>query len=64
MAKAISVVTEQFKDLMKKIDADEKKIREDQEKRLKEEEEMKKAEQDKGLVKQVCLISKYFLFIH
>lgn len=53
MLKEIAAVTEQFKDLMKKIDADEKKVREDQEKRLKEEEEMKKAEQDKGSVKQV-----------
>ena len=41
-------VLENFKDLMKQIDADEKKVREDAEKRSKEEEEMKKAEQEKG----------------
>lgn len=41
-------VIDDFKDLMKQIDADEKKIREDAERRIKEEEEMKKAEQDKG----------------
>jgi activator of HSP90 ATPase len=41
-------ILEDFKDLMKQIDADEKKIRADGEKRMKEEEEMKKAVEDKG----------------
>lgn len=44
----IGKVLEDFKELMQKIDADEKKIREDGEKRAKEEEEMKKAELTKG----------------
>ena len=52
MLKEIASVAEQYKELMKRIDADEKKIREDQEKRMREEEEMKKAELDKGIEKQ------------
>lgn len=48
----IARVLGEFKELIQKIDADEKKIREDYERRMKEEEDMKKAEETKGQEKQ------------
>lgn len=52
MKPRIVEICESFKELIQKIDADEKKIREDAERRMKEEEEYKKAEQAKGSEKQ------------
>ena len=52
MKPQIEKVLESFKELIKKIDADEAKVRLDAEKRMKEEEEMKKAQEEKGDVKQ------------